>query len=88
MNALGDCDAFQYIQSFEIEPSGVMWFPDIGRELDISAEGKNKAAECPPKLVILDYFTQKILRVSRQAQRQSMHLSQCGQITYRSTHFP
>lgn len=24
---LGDCDAIQYVQSMQIEPSGVMWLP-------------------------------------------------------------
>nr|ACO12697.1 yellow precursor [Lepeophtheirus salmonis] len=45
MQKIGNCRSFQYVQSFEIEPSsGLMWMPDSG------LEGIN----CPSKITILD----------------------------------
>ncbi len=37
MQEVGNCDAFQYIQSFEITPDGLMWLPDVGRVTDDQA---------------------------------------------------
>ncbi|XP_012271633.1 protein yellow-like [Orussus abietinus] len=51
MQTLGDCDAFQFVQSMEIDPAGRMWVLDTGRTATQTLEAK---ARCPPRLVILD----------------------------------
>lgn len=51
-NKIGDCKAFQYVQSMEIDPdTGYMWVIDTGRVNTSTAFPRNL---CPPKLVILD----------------------------------
>ena len=51
MQSLGDCKAFQFVQSMEIDPLGRMWVIDTGRTA-IMTETPNNS--CPPRLVILD----------------------------------
>jgi len=57
MNQLGNCNAFQYIQSMEIDQFGRMWVVDVGR-VHIFTEPDNK---CPPKLVIIDLETDEVI---------------------------
>jgi hypothetical protein len=57
MNQLGNCNAFQYIQSMEIDQFGRMWVLDIGR-VHIFTTPVNK---CPPKLVLIDLAKDEIL---------------------------
>lgn len=51
MQEIGDCKAFQLVQSMEIDPKGRMWVLDSGRMSPLSVEVKTT---CPPRLVILD----------------------------------
>lgn len=51
MQTVGDCSAFQFVQSMEIDPKGRMWVLDSGRTATMTTEPK---ARCPPRLVILD----------------------------------
>ena len=58
MNKLGDCNAFQYVQGFEIDPKEeVMWLADIGREF-------GKPSQCAPKLLLLHIPSRRVLKVS------------------------
>ena len=58
MNALRDCSALQYVQSFEIDPTtNTMWVIDIGRT---AIFGENPDNTCPPKLVLIDLYTGKV----------------------------
>lgn len=60
MQKLGDCSAFQFVQSMEIDPKGRMWVIDTGRSMALSKETKS---DCPARLVILDLEDNgKILR--------------------------
>ncbi|XP_006611041.1 protein yellow-like [Apis dorsata] len=51
MQKIGDCSAFQMVQSMEIDPIGRMWVLDSGKMSPLSLE---KKTTCPPRLVILD----------------------------------
>lgn len=51
MQEIGDCNAFQLVQSMEIDPKGRMWVLDSGKMSPLSVEVK---ITCPPRLVILD----------------------------------
>ncbi|XP_043785343.1 protein yellow-like [Apis laboriosa] len=51
MQKIGDCSAFQMVQSMEIDPIGRMWVLDSGKMSPLSLEVKTT---CPPRLVILD----------------------------------
>ncbi|XP_076656180.1 dopaminechrome tautomerase [Halictus rubicundus] len=51
MQKIGDCSAFQFVQSMEIDPMGRMWVIDSGRMSPLSVETKTT---CPARLVILD----------------------------------
>lgn len=51
MQKIGDCKAFQLVQSMEIDPIGRMWVIDTGRTTALSMDSKTI---CPPRLVILD----------------------------------
>lgn len=51
MQEVGDCNAFQLVQSMEIDPKGRMWVLDSGKMSPLSVEVKTT---CPPRLVILD----------------------------------
>ncbi|XP_043280638.1 protein yellow-like [Venturia canescens] len=51
MQTVGDCRAFQFVQSMEIDPKGRMWVLDSGRTETMTLQAK---ARCPPRLVILD----------------------------------
>ncbi|XP_071107774.1 protein yellow-like [Haliotis cracherodii] len=60
MQTVGDCSAIQYSQSLEIDPStGWMWIIDTGLH-SIADPGQ---FICPPKLVIYDINTDKVIRV-------------------------
>ena len=51
MQKIGNCKAFQFVQSMEIDPKGRMWVLDSGRTATMTSDAK---ARCPPRLVILD----------------------------------
>ncbi|XP_046754076.1 protein yellow-like [Diprion similis] len=51
MQLPGDCNAFQSVQSMEIDPQGRMWVLDTGRT---ETMGEHPTVRCPPRLVILD----------------------------------
>ncbi|KAK9302216.1 hypothetical protein QLX08_005667 [Tetragonisca angustula] len=51
MQKIGDCSAFQFVQSMEIDPKGRIWVLDSGKMSPLSVEVKTT---CPPRLVILD----------------------------------
>lgn len=51
MQKVGDCSAFQFVQSMEIDPMGRMWVLDTGRT---ETQTLTPKARCPPRLVILD----------------------------------
>lgn len=51
MQKIGNCKAFQFVQSMEIDPKGRMWVIDSGR---IATMTSHPEATCPPRLVILD----------------------------------
>ncbi|XP_012254941.2 protein yellow-like [Athalia rosae] len=51
MQTLGDCNAFQFVQSMEIDPLGRMWVLDTGRTETMELKPEPR---CPPRLVILD----------------------------------
>lgn len=53
MQKIGDCDAFQLVQSMEIDPIGRMWLLDSGRTTALSSS-IDPNGSCPPRLVILD----------------------------------
>ncbi|XP_060574161.1 protein yellow-like [Ruditapes philippinarum] len=58
MNKIGDCDAFQYVQSMEVDPNtGYMWIIDIGKGSPLPSQ-KN----CPPKLVVIEIATKKMIK--------------------------
>ena len=53
-NRIGDCSAFQYVQSMEIDPNtGYMWAIDTGR-VNTNNPPSLPQNLCPPKLVIMD----------------------------------
>ena len=58
MQVLGDCSAFQFVQSMEIEMNGVMWMPDNGRE-----KRTRVSRNCSPKLVLMDLSTEAVIHV-------------------------
>ncbi|XP_033186547.2 dopaminechrome tautomerase [Bombus vancouverensis nearcticus] len=61
MQEVGDCNAFQLVQSMEIDPKGRMWVLDSGKMSPLSVEVK---ITCPPRLVILDLENNgEILRI-------------------------
>lgn len=52
---LGDCSAFQYVMSMEIDPNtGKMYIIDNGRINIFSSDGTEPILQCPPKLMIYD----------------------------------
>uniref|UniRef100_A0A6V7K5K3 Uncharacterized protein n=1 Tax=Bracon brevicornis TaxID=1563983 RepID=A0A6V7K5K3_9HYME len=58
---VGNCQAFQFVQSMEIDPYGRMWVLDSGRTETLADE---PIPRCPPRLVILDIEDGgKVLRV-------------------------
>ncbi|KAL4224981.1 hypothetical protein ACF0H5_015676 [Mactra antiquata] len=62
MNKIGNCNAFQYVQSMEIDPNtGYMWIIDLGR-INIRDPVSKPLNLCPPKLIILDLRTNQIVR--------------------------
>uniref|UniRef100_A0A6V7KAB5 Uncharacterized protein n=1 Tax=Bracon brevicornis TaxID=1563983 RepID=A0A6V7KAB5_9HYME len=61
MQEIGNCKAFQFVQSMEIDPYGRMWVLDTGRTEILTDE---PVARCPPRLVVLDIEAGgKILKV-------------------------
>lgn len=58
MNKKGDCKAFQYVQSMEVDPNtGWMWVIDTGKGSPVQSENI-----CFPKLVVLEIVTKRIVR--------------------------
>ena len=55
MQKIGDCNAFQFVQSMEVESDGLMWLPDNGRQFRV------RGSVCTPKLVIMNLKTGKLL---------------------------
>ncbi|KAF9815372.1 hypothetical protein SFRURICE_011524 [Spodoptera frugiperda] len=50
-NAVGDCNALQFVQNIEIDKNGLMWILDNGR---VGTLTQNPDAKCPPSLVLID----------------------------------
>lgn len=59
MQKVGDCSAFQSVESMEIDPMGRMWVLDSGRTATLTLEAKDR---CPPRLVILNLENGEVLR--------------------------
>ena len=59
LNELGNCSAFQYVQSMEIDQHDRMWVVDVGR-VNILEESSSENT-CPPKLVLINLKTNEIL---------------------------
>jgi len=55
MQRIGDCEAFQFVQSMEVEGDGLMWLPDNGRQFRV------RGSPCSPKLVIMDLKTGRVV---------------------------
>ncbi|CAL8145838.1 unnamed protein product [Orchesella dallaii] len=55
---IGNCSSLQYVQSMEIDQFGRMWVVDVGR-VNIFTNPDNS---CPPKLLLIDLKTDKILK--------------------------
>merc|ERR1712179_287670 len=55
MQRIGDCEAFQFVQSMEIEGEGLMWLPDNERQFRV------RGSACSPKLIIMDLKTGRIV---------------------------
>lgn len=53
MQELGNCTAFQFVQSMEVDTEGRIWILDTGRT-NILDGGGAAPSRCPPKLVIID----------------------------------
>ena len=60
MNAIGDPNALQYVQSMEIDTHGRMWIVDVGR-LNIF-DAPESVVNGPPKLILLDIATRRVLQ--------------------------
>ena len=56
MNKLGDCNAFQFVQSMQIEANGIAWMPDNGREF-------HRPVVCGPKMAIMNVKTGTVVQV-------------------------
>ena len=50
-NAVGDCNALQFVQNVEIDKNGLMWILDNGR---VGTLTQNPDPKCPPSLVLID----------------------------------
>ncbi|CAL8147985.1 unnamed protein product [Orchesella dallaii] len=57
---VGNCSALQFIMSMEIDQFGRMWVIDAGR---INILTDNPDNRCPPKLLLIDLNTDKVLKV-------------------------
>ena len=53
---VGNCDAFQFVMGFDIDPQGILWLPDNGY-----VNGYSNI--CPPKIFHLDCKTHKVVKV-------------------------
>jgi hypothetical protein len=62
MNAVGDCNAFQYVQSMEIDSMGRMWVIDVG-SINLFSSSGPRINTCPPRLVIIDINSKNILKI-------------------------
>ena len=56
---LGNCKAFQMVMSLEIDTYDRMWVIDNGRVIN---PGNTDIPPCPPKLVIIDLNTDKVIK--------------------------
>lgn len=61
MQVPGDCSKIQYVQSMEIDPSGVMWVIDVGRRYFAGPTKGTVNDKCPPKIVLIDIPTETII---------------------------
>eukprot|EP00937_MAST-01D_sp_MAST-1D-sp2_P005215 g5215.t1 len=59
---LGNPDALQFVQSMEIDSQGRMWIIDVGRRNIMDNPPSEPINDVPPKLVVLDIRTQRVLR--------------------------
>ena len=59
MNELGNCDALQNVHAMEIDQFCRMWVIDVGR---VHIDTDSPDNKCPPKLVLIDLQTDKVLR--------------------------
>ena len=53
---VGNCSAIQYVQSMEIDSSGLMWVIDVGRR-NFAFTNMPPDNACPPKILLLDTAT-------------------------------
>ncbi|CAG0901892.1 unnamed protein product [Darwinula stevensoni] len=58
LQEIGNCHAFQFVQSMEIDALGRMWIIDTGR-----AEGFNYSEPCPAKLRVWDIADERFIRM-------------------------
>lgn len=54
MQEIGNCTAFQFVQSIEIDTEGRIWVLDVGRTNTLTGGAGGIPSRCPPKLVIID----------------------------------
>ncbi|CAL8147982.1 unnamed protein product [Orchesella dallaii] len=57
---VGNCSALQFIMSMEIDQFGRMWVIDVGR---VNTMTDNPDNRCPPKLLLIDLNTDKVVKV-------------------------
>lgn len=57
MQQIGNCNAFQYVQSMEIDRWGRMWVVDVGR-INIF---KSKETKCKAKIVLVDLENDEVI---------------------------
>lgn len=55
-NAVGDCNALQFVQNIEIDKNGLMWILDNGRVGTLTQKPDTK---CPPSIVFIDLKSDK-----------------------------
>lgn len=55
-NAIGDCNALQFVQNVEIDRNGIMWILDNGR---VGTLTRKPSTKCPPSLLLIDLKTGK-----------------------------
>lgn len=55
-NAIGDCNALQFVQNVQIDRNGILWILDNGR---VGTLTEKPDAKCPPSIVLIDLKTGK-----------------------------
>ncbi|NP_001037430.1 yellow-b precursor [Bombyx mori] len=56
-NAIGNCNALQFVQNIEIDRNGIMWILDNGR---VGTLTQNPDPKCPPSIVLIDLKSEKL----------------------------